>query len=385
LDKIRVLHVVGKMDRAGTETLLMNLYRNIDRLIIQFDFIVWDTERGDYDDEIRSFGGKIFYSPKYNGLNHFKYVGWWKNFFHMHPEYKIIHGHQRVTAALYLYIANKYGLVTIAHSHSISSGTGLKALAKDILQFPIRYVADWFFACSFHAGEWLFGKRICSGGKFIVLKNAIDTSRFRYNPKLREIIRAKLNLTNKLVLTNVGRMEEPKNHKFLIDVFCEFHNLMSNSVLLLIGDGYLHSTLEKKVSDLGLTGSVMFLGTRVDVEDLLHASDAFVFPSLYEGLGIAIIEAQSSGLPCIVSDRVPDEARLTDLFYKLSLGSSPVEWAETIFNCIQNKQRIDRSDEIKAAGYDISETSKWLLEFYIEQYSAVEGDLYDTSASYRIK
>jgi glycosyltransferase involved in cell wall biosynthesis len=369
MDKpIRILHVLGGMNRAGAETMIMNLYRNIDRTKLQFDFIVHTNEKCDYDEEIRALGGKIYSIPQYIGKNHFKYILAWNKFFRNHPEYKIIHGHVRSTASIYLKIAKKFELITIAHSHSTSSGTGIASIVKNTLQYPIRFTADYFLACSKFAGEWLFGNKICKKNNFHILKNAIDTKKFNYNENIRLNKREELGIENKFVIGHVGRFQPPKNHDFLIQIFSEIINKNPHSVLLLVGEGELKNKVQKKVIHLGISDSVIFTGKRSDISEIVQAMDVFVFPSLYEGLGIGVVEAQASGLPCVIADTIPQEALITDLVEVLSLKKPKEYWAKEIlkYNEKEKYSRNSTYEQIKLNGYDIEETSKWLEKFYLK-------------------
>jgi glycosyltransferase involved in cell wall biosynthesis len=362
---IRILQVLAGMNRGGSETLIMNIYRNIDRAKVQFDFILFRSEECDFNEEIRNLGGKIHYIPRYNGKNHFKFKKSWNSFFKEHPEYKIIHGHVRSTASIYLKIAKKYGLVTIAHSHSTSSrGNKIEQLAKNLIQYPIRYIASYLFACSDAAGKWLFGSKYIKKDNFKIVHNAIESEQYIYNELSRSKQRKKLNIDNKIVFGHIGSFTHPKNHAFLIDVFKAVHDKNENAVLILVGDGELRSSIEEKIRDLKLTNNVILTGVRSDIPELLQAMDVFVFPSLFEGLGIVAVEAQAAGLPCIVADTIPKEAFVTDLIKILSLKDSPVLWAEMILDNISHKRK-DTQQEIIKQGYDIKETVKWLEEFYL--------------------
>lgn len=320
---IRILHVFGRLNRGGAEMMIMTLYRNIDRTKVQFDFIVHANEKCAFEDEVRFLGGNIYKVPRYNGKNHFQYKKAWNEFFQNHPEYKIIHGHIRSTASIYLKIAKKLGLITIAHSHNTSSGGGFSAVVKNILQYPIRSIADYLFACSRAAGEWLYGKRACKGDNFFILNNAIDTEKFIFNEETRLKKRKELQIEDKFVIGHVGRFHPQKNHYFLIDIFKEIYNINKNSVLLLIGDGDLKKSIQEKVEDLGLSNNVVFTGVRPNVPELLQAMDVFLFPSLYEGLPVALIEAQAAGLPCIVSDKITTDTKITDLISFVPLTKLP--------------------------------------------------------------
>jgi len=364
---IRVLQVLAQMNRGGAETMVMNLYRNIDRNKVQFDFITHTENRCDFDSEIESLGGYIYHVPKYTGINHFKYKKAWHDFFKQHPEYKIIHGHVRSTASIYLNIAKKFGLVTIAHSHSIASrGNGVEQFVKNIAQYSIRYKADYFFACSDEAGKWLFGKKAVKSNRYRLIKNAINTREFIFSESKRNEVRKYLNIEDKFVIGHVGSFTYPKNHNFLIQIFNEVQKRNKFAVLLLVGEGELRSEIEKQISDIGLKDKIIFVGKVSDVSAYLQAMDVFVFPSLFEGLGMAVIEAQAAGLPCVVSDNVPKEAYVTDLINVISLKRSAEFWASEVLNCCNGNTRANMSDIIKKAGYDICDSAKKLEIFYLQ-------------------
>ena len=368
---MRVLQVFARMDRGGAETMIMNIYRHIDRSKVQFDFMVHTEEHCAYDDEIEKLGGHIYTIPKYTGKNHFRYKREWKNFFKEHPEYHIIHGHVRSTAAIYLKIAKQFGLTTIAHSHSTSSGKGISAVIKNMMQLPIRYEADYLFACSQKAGEWLFGKKITKKENFCVIKNGIDVEKFKFNPIMRQSMRNKFGIKdNQLVIGHVGSFSYPKNHEFLIDIFNEVHKKNPTSVLLLIGDGKLRHSIEQKVENFGLENAVIFAGVRDDVPDLMQMMDVFVFPSHYEGLPVTLVEAQAAGLKCFISDVITKEIMITKMMKVISLKENSNLWADSIlaydipfYRGIEQKKLID-------AGYDVKNVVDWLTEFYIERQTS---------------
>ena len=221
---IRILHVLGALNRGGAETMVMNLYREMDRTKVQFDFIIHTTEHCDYTDEIIALGGRIYSIPKYKGLNHFQYCNGWADFFRKHPEYKVLHSHVRSTASIYIPIAKKHGLKTIIHSHSTSNGKGLPALVKNTMQFPLRYMADYFFACSTEAGKWLFGSKIVKSKKFKLLKNAIKLNDYTYSESKRTKIRNEFNLGNEdFIVGTCGRLTPQKNPSFIIDIISDLH------------------------------------------------------------------------------------------------------------------------------------------------------------------
>lgn len=369
---VRILHVLGRLNRGGAETMIMNLYREIDRTQVQFDFIIHTEEKCDYEDEIYCLGGKIFNMPRYSGSNHFLYKSAWNSFFKSHPEYKVIHGHMRSTASIYLKIAKKHGLKTIAHSHSSSSGRGFSAIVKNVFQYPIRNIADYLFACSESAGVWLFGISACRKENFFILNNAINLNEFIYQNEKGVKKKKEFGIEGKFVIGHVGRFNTSKNHEVLIDIFRHIHDKDDNAVLMLVGDGELRCIIERKVNELGLKDSVIFTGNRSDINNLLHSMDIFVFPSLYEGLGIAVVEAQASGLHCIVSDKIPKEAFATDLVDVIPLTLSCDIWADSILKYRKGYRRKITCNQLKSCGYDIAESTKWIRYFYLKVYKEIQ-------------
>ena len=366
---IRILHVIGIMNRGGAETMIMNLYRHIDRERVQFDFVENSYEPAAFDDEICSLGGKIYRCPHYNGKNHFIYVRWWKCFFNEHKgEYRIIHGHLGSTAAIYLKIAKKHGLFTIAHSHNADTSHSIKSELYRLFSFRTRYIADYFFACSHAAGVDRYGDRIVISDRYKELSNAIETERFSFDERIRAKVRKEMGLSDSFVLGNVGRFSEQKNHVFLIRIFKEIVRLEPNAKLLLVGDGVLKDAIMKRARAEGLFDRIIFTGVREDVDALMQAMDVFVFPSLYEGLPVSLVEAQAAGLPCVISDSISSESILIDeLVTVCGLHDTPRVWSDKI---TERKAviRKDRQQEIIAKGYDIRDTVKQLEEFYIAKY-----------------
>lgn len=356
---VRILHVVTDMRQGGLETMLMNYYRCIDKSIIQFDFAVHRTKRGTFDDEIEEMGGKIYRLPKLNPFNK-NYKQALGKLFDEHPEYQIIHVHQDCMSSIILKIAKEHGVrVRIAHSHASSQDKNLKYPIKLFYKRLIPYYATHLFACSKEAGEWMF-----KGAPFNVLNNAIDAEKFLFNEHNRVVKRAEFDIgPEELLIGHIGRFSPPKNHEFLIDVFFEIQKC-TKSKLLLVGDGRLRESIIQKVEKFGITDKVIFAGLRSDVAEILQAMDVFILPSIYEGLGIAVIEAQASGLPCIVSTGVSLECKKTDLVQQISLAESAKKWA-ALSIAAKRKERINTFNEIKESGYDIGENVRSLQEFYL--------------------
>ncbi len=362
---LRILHIVTYMGRGGLETMLMNYYRNIDRSKVQFDFLVHRDFKADYDDEIESLGGRIYRISKLNPFS-FSYYKALNKFFSEH-KYKIVHCHLDCMSAIPLSVAKKYNIpVRIAHSHTSYQDKDFKFVIKVIAKKFIHKYATTLFACSEIAGKWMFGNH-----NFELLNNAIDTKKYIFNEIIQSKVKCQFNLNNNFVIGHVGRFDPPKNHDFLIDIFNEVYKKDNTAKLVLVGSGDLQKTIENKVENYGLTHNVLFLCSRDDVHEILQAFDVFVFPSLYEGLGIVAIEAQCAGIPCIVSDTVPEDARITSEFNYLSLNSSAKRWAKEIIK-YKNFQKTDSSDNIINAGYDISEKAKWLEDYYLEMSKQYE-------------
>lgn len=366
---IRILHVLGRLDRGGAETMIMNLYRNIDRSKIQFDFVIHTDRKCDYNDEIDKLGGRIYNVTRYKGKNHFVYKREWHVFFNSHPEYKIIHGHMRSTASIYLSIAKQYGIKTIAHSHSTASrGNKIDQFVKNIMQFPIRFIADYLFACSEEAGKWLFGNRVLNNKNYYIIRNAIDIEKYTFNESIRNQFRKQYKIKDQIVMGHTGSFTTPKNHDFLIEVFNQVQKRDSSALLLLIGEGELKPQIEKKIKGLNLENKVILTGSVPNVNEYLQMMDIFVFPSIFEGLGIALIEAQAAGVKSIVADNLPNEVFITDLIERMDIKNNPQSWAKAILDSV-NYPDINTESTIKdlrVAGYEITEQSKVLQNIYID-------------------
>lgn len=368
---IRILHVIGIMNRGGAETMIMNLYRNVDREKVQFDFVQNENTGASYDGEITALGGKIYHCPRYCGKNHFLYIKWWKDFFEQHhSEYPVVHGHIGSTAAIYLSVAKKYGAYTIAHSHSAGTGTGLYRF----FAYPTRYVADHFFACSRDAGVSRYGKKVgMDVSRCQVLSNAIDTRKFVFSEEIRCKVRKKLHIEEgTLVVGHVGRFVDAKNHVFLLEIFRQLHQRNKDSVLLLIGDGELRPQIEAVVKQKSLENAVILTGVQPNVCDYYQAMDVFAFPSVYEGLPVSLVEAQAAGVPCCVSGNVPQEAAITDLVEFVRLEDGASRWADRVLLRAREPRR-NMYAEIEKAGFDVSVTSKWLEEFYTKVVTRCGG------------
>lgn len=356
---IRILQCVNNMHRAGLETMIMNYYRNIDRTKIQFDFLTHRPERDDYDDEIESLGGRIFRAPRLYPQNYPAYFSYMNNFFKEHPEYQIMHSHIDSMSYLPLLAGKKAGVpIRIAHSHSTSIDLDLKYVLKQFFRSRILDVANHCCACGEEAGKFLFGD-----GMFQVIPNAIDVAKFSFDLDIRQKKRKELKIENKFVVGHVGRFSYPKNHKFLINVFIEILKREKNAVLMLVGCGEKEKEIKAQVDKLGIREQVCFLGNRNDVCELYQAMDVFVLPSLFEGIPVVGIEAQFSGLPCVFSDKVPNEVKFVEACQFIDLSFSANDWAERILNYRNHKRGLK---DISSDRYDMRYAHTILEKYYLD-------------------
>lgn len=359
---IRVLHVVTYMGRGGLETMLMNYYRHIDRSKVQFDFLVHREFEADYDEEIKSLGGRIYHVSRLVPWSR-RYKAELRRFFRTHPEYKIVHVHQDCLSSVALQCAKDCGIpVRIAHSHNSNQDKNIKYLFKRYYMRKIPETATELFACGKAAGDWMFG-----GKAYQLLPNAIAAEKYIYEEEKAKKIKKELDLEKNLVIGHIGRFNPQKNHKFLIDIFEKCFEKNQKVRLMLIGDGEGRKEIENKVKERGLQDNVIFMGVRRDVPELLQAMDVFVFPSLYEGLPVTMIEEQAAGVPAVISDRVSEECIITkDLVKVEGLEETPEQWAGEILKQVKISKR-DRSEEIKKAKYDVETNAKWLEEYYLRK------------------
>lgn len=371
---IRILMLFTIMNRGGAETMVMNYYRHIDRSKVQFDFVVHREERGAYDDEIEALGGRIYRMMPLHPLTFGKYKKQISRFFDEHTEYRIIHGHCSESGYFIYKEASRRGVpVIIAHAHSTKALFDLKWFFRTWFKHRMRRYVTQIFTCGKESAIWLAGEKMAANA--ILQRNAIDTKNYRYSPACAETLRKTLNIHDEnIVIGHVGSFWKIKNQTFLIDIFQKLHQRNPHVRLLLVGEGELRNMVVRKVESLHLQNYVVFLGSRSDVPDLLKVFDVFVFPSLGEGLSVAMLEAQCAGLPCVVSDTIPKEVAMTDLVKFVSLKRSAEEWADTVLDEV-NKKR-DRSiypERIMEAGYDIMRNAQWLQNYYLEQWSKAEA------------
>ena len=350
--------------------MVMNYYRAIDRNKVQFDFVVHREEKGDYEEEICSMGGKIYRMMPLRPHTFGKYKKQIAAFFDEHPEYQIIHGQCSESGYFFYQEAARRGIpVIIAHAHNSHVKFDLKWIVRTWMKIKMRPYLTHYLACGKEAAEWLFGKQLAK--KAVILKNAINTRQYLFDPQTREKKREELCLApTVLTICHVGRFDKVKNHGFILEIFSELLKKRPDAQLLLIGEGDLREQAEKKAIEKGLQSKVHFLGVRRDVNELLQAADAMVFPSLFEGLPVTLVEAQCTGLPCVISKNIPEEAVITDMVEQVSLDETATTWAEKLIAAVS--RQFDRpvyAEKVAAAGFDIKSNSRWLEEFYLNALS----------------
>lgn len=364
---VRVLQVLGGTSLGGAESRVMDLYRNIDRTRVQFDFAVHTARKGFFDDEIRALGGEIYSFPRFRGYNWIAYRKAWRRFFEEHPEYVCVHGHMTSTASLYLAEAGRAGIgCTAAHARSAGTDSGIKGWMTRVLRKNLAGRAEVCLACSELAGRAVFGEKAWRDGLVHVVPNAIEVAKYVYDPEKRERLRCELGISDRFVIGHVGRFNPVKNHPFLLDVFYEIKKQREDAVLLLVGEGGGMEAAKEKAAALGLEKSVLFAGSRPDAADFYQAMDFMVFPSLYEGLPGTILEAQAAGLPCLMSDTITREVMLTGLVEAMSLERPAEEWAGRVIAAAQENAGGRRSylEELRAAGFDVKKQARQWEIFY---------------------
>ena len=368
MEPIRILHENVIMDPGGIETQLMRIYRNIDRSKIQFDFLLHRTQKGAFDDEIKSMGGRIYYAKPFNPFHHISYINSMKKFFSEHDEYKIMIAHAEL-ALCPLKVAAEAGIQwRICYSHNGGSSFGLKRILMDYEKIFIKKYCTEMFAVSELAARYTFGDKPVDNGKVKLIKNGIMVDDFIFSKEIRNKKRVELCLDNKFIVGHVGRFMQQKNHMFLLETFAKLHNLRNDAHLILIGEGRLEDKILRKINELNIDENVTILGRRSDVNELMQAMDVFLFPSLWEGFPNVAIEAQASALPVYMSESITQEANFSQYSHRISLEKGAAYWAEEIYkNEKEPLDRIDMSGTMREQGYDVVKTAKWYENYYIEK------------------
>jgi glycosyltransferase involved in cell wall biosynthesis len=357
---IRVAQIVGKLSGGGVEMVVFNYYRAVDKNKIQFDFYYDADSTVEPPKDLENMGARFIKIPPYQNL--IKYLKTLKKYFELY-NYTIVHSHINTLSVFPLYMAWRCGIpVRIAHNHSVPGGESLKrSCLKYTLRLFSRVFPTDYFACSEKAGRWLFGEKKFIDGKVTVIKNAVDFEKFR--PTKDELIPLSnsLDLQDKFVVGHIGRFTFAKNHKFLIEKFYEISKLKENAVLLLVGDGEMNSEIRQWVNSFKLNNKVRFVGQVYNPEKYYRLCDVMVFPSVFEGLSLVTIESQIAGVPCVVSNAIPEEAVISDGCIRLDLEDE--NWVDTIFEVASKKVHLDE----RAESYKIQIASMFLENWYLNK------------------
>lgn len=363
-EPIRVAQIIGKMSAGGVESVVFNYYKKIDKEKVQFDFYYDADSSVAPPKELIEMGARFIKLPPYQNL--FQYISALRKELR-NNKYIIVHSHLNTLSIFPLFAAYMEKVpVRIAHNHSVPGG---KEYKRNFLKYIFRMGAKIFptdyFACSEKAGKWMFGEKTYSSGKVVLIKNAIDYDVFSKNEFNRKKIREKLNLKNDTVIGHVGRLTSAKNHSFLLKIFTQYKKTDKNAKLLLVGEGELRNQIEDEILRLNLSDSCILVGKQSDTSLYYSGMDIMVMPSIFEGLGLAAIEAQACQLPIVVSEAIPPEAVITTGVTSLSLKDSIDSWVEAIQKSLtKNISFIDEYDE-----YNIDNASEKLLDWYVNRYN----------------
>lgn len=371
---IKVLYALnGVFHKGGTEAVILIYFDNIDKNKYHIDFLVHGFESENLNNEIHNYlklkGSKIYYvTPR--GKNFLKNKQEIKKIF-KNNSYDIVHSHMDAAGSFFLKEAKNANVkVRIAHSHNTDNQINKGSLIKNYLykvildkarKSIIKY-GNLYLACSKEAGEWMFGKEA-----FVVINNGIDIKKYSYNFKMREKYRELFNIKDKIVIGHVGRLCYQKNQEFLIDIFNQLYKENQRCFLILVGDGENKKFLESKINKLGLSNEILILDSKTNVSEIIHAFDIFVFPSRFEGLGIVAIEAQAAGLPCLLSNKVPDVVKINDNVRFMDIDSPVDLWCKEILCILKcNYNREIDSNAISKSGYDVKDVINTLEKIYEE-------------------
>lgn len=371
-EPIRVMHIMGHMMGGGVESTVMNHYRHIDRDRVQFDFVVDSDSTVVPREEIESLGGRVFVVPPYKKLPLYS-SACEKLFREQKPD--IVHSNINALSVFPLRAAKRAGVpIRIAHSHSTANpGEHTKTLVKNVLKPLSKLYPTHLAACSKYSARWLFGDKAVDEDRVHIIKNAIDLDKFSFNPRTRSRKRAELGVTDRqLVIGQVGRMCFQKNQVFTLNVFAEVLKQRPDAVLVFVGDGPMRADVEAKIDMLGIRSNVRQLGVRNDVNELYQAFDVLMFPSTYEGLGMAAVEAQVSGLSVMASDQVPTQAGIIGrLVSFLSLDDAST-WVAMLVSTAAGGNRANELDEVRSQGYSIDDSAEEMCAWY-EHLMATTG------------
>lgn len=352
----KILCIAASMDTGGAETFLMKIFRGINKEQWHMDFCVTKQERGFYDNEIEENGGKIFrITQKTESLKKFKKE--LSDVIKQNSYDVVFRSGASCFTALDLWVAKKCGVkVRVLRSSNAGTMQGrVQQLINVICRKAMTSAANVKMAPSMLAAEYTFGKK-AAHNSVCILKNGLDVQRYVFNEQARQTIRQELGIEDKFVVGHVGRFSAQKNHSFLIDIFHFFQKeKQKDSVLLLLGTGEDEEKIKAKVKELGIEDKVFFMGVKSNVVDYLMAMDMLLFPSLFEGMPNVVIEAQTTGLPCLISDTITKEVMVTDCIKMLSLAEPKEVWSEEMKKINKKQDRRIYAQKMAQEGYEMQE------------------------------
>lgn len=363
--KYKVLHIVGPMNTGGTETMLMNIYRNIDRDKIQFDFLSFSQEEAYYDKEIKALGGKVI------KISNPKSIREISNVIKNNGPYKVVHAHTLFNCGFAMIAAKINNIeIRISHAHTNLDDESkvIRRMYVKLMRKIINKYSTKLLACSNAAGCYLFGSKTLNTEKYSYFPNLVDYKKMM-TPNKEKVKLFKMNndLNNNLVIGNIGTLKPSKNQEFLLKIVKILKERHVNVKLIIVGDGELKSRLKELTEEYDIVENVIFTGIRKDINNMLSCMDVFVLPSIYEGLGLVLLEAQASGLPCLVSEAIQKEADLgLNLIEKLNLSDDEILWADKIVE-LSSKKKLSRyliEEKFNDKGYSTSKCISRLLEIY---------------------
>lgn len=360
MKKIKILNIIRSMNMGGAQVLIMNILRNIDKEKFQLDFLL--NEEGVFDDEIRKLGGKIYYMPYLTEIGQLKYMKKLIDFFKNHKEYKIVHSHMNQVSGIILEAAYDADVpIRIAHSHTMGNKNNLIAkVYKKYLQGKIDKYATHLIACSNETANWMFKKR---AQETLIVNNGIDLEKFSFSEEKRKFMRKELKLEDStIVIGNVGRFSKVKNHEFMINLFKDFKK-NHNAKLLLIGEGELKEKIIDIARNENILDDIIFRVEKKHIENFYNAMDIYICPSLYEGIPLTLIEAQTNGVPIIASDTIDSRVKIASNFAFERLSSKSNIWIAKMQKLLSNG-RQNNVEDVKTAGYSIKDQTIKLENFY---------------------
>ena len=369
-EPIRILQVVSGMERGGIENMLMNVFRKIDRNEVMFDFLIHAEKEAEFEKEIAALDGRIYRLPEKRSVkSFFSYMRELEKFFSAHGEYRIVHCHMNALSVFPLFAAKRAKVpVRIAHSHTTKSSGKQKAAVKSFLKLFINRFCNYRFACSEGAGRYLFGRRMLESGKVTVIKNGVDCERFAFDEEKRRSMKKALSLFDcDVVLCHAGRFDRYKNQSFVLEILNELKKSGVKAKAVLLGEGEDFEKVKAFSKKLSLEKSVIFPGVVSNVSDYLQAADVFVFPSLFEGLPLTLIEAQANGLSVFASSAVSAECNVCETVRFLPLEYGAKFWADEIKSAMPF-ERADNGKKIRKAGYDSAQGAEEIKNFYLEKW-----------------